>query len=751
MVENLKNQSRITILIAISIILAVLVVLTFWTTSTALEFSVSVLRQPDLFITNISASNPNPSFGETITISVEIKNEGSTSSAGFMVDLFDNPVVPLTPVPGTRGDLGTLRVSTLGMGESKVIEFTGISWPYQTGEVHDIWGGIDTDDEVNESDESNNTFGPAGILIKPFLVDLTILSITPSEFNPSIGDTVTVDVVVKNQGIGGAGSFDLDLFDSPVNTTPSIGDTGSLYSIVSGLAAGAQTTVSFQMIWQGAGDRYLFGVIDTKQLIQESSENNNIFGPSNIFIGKPEVEILSINPLEPNVVKGGSLSVDVTIKNTGLNHIPQNTYFSVDLFDQFSTTAPSVGDATPNSILIPKLDIGEITIVRFNLTNLQATGTHYLFAIADNNQRVNESDENNNVFGPVEVKVYDDKLGVINSWDSGSNNWSFDASKVTRGDYNGDGRDDIAFMYGYKTQRDVRVLVAKGKSDGTFAAPAPWWQAGAGNWDWNGSKLVSGDFNGDGKDDLSVLYGYKTQRDVKAFVLRSTGSSFRSPSVWWQAGAGNWDWNGSKLDVGDFNGDGKDDLVILYGYKTQRDVKAFVLRSTGNSFRSPAVWWQAGAGNWDWNGSKLSVGDYNGDGKDDLSILYGYKIQRDVRAFVLRSTGNSFRSPSAWWQAGAGNWDWKGSKFLSGDYNGDGDEDIAIFYGYGSSKVAVFVFLSNGSSRFASQGAWYASASGAWDWNRTKILSGDFDGNGIDNFAGVYKLENARIRLFMIR
>ena len=309
------------------------------------------------------------------------------------------------------------------------------------------------------------------------------------------------------------------------------------------------------------------------------------YGPFNI--SRPDLVIKSITRSKQNPTTGELISVDVVVKNQGTT---DTVAYNVILFND-PLLSPIVGDPGNIPPDISKGSIGLAAGVSETLTfsniSWPVIGQKDLYAIVDTANDIPESNENNNVFGPVEVKVYDDKLGVLNSWDSGSNNWSFDASKVTRGDYDGDGRDDIAFMYGYRTQRDVKVLVARGKSDGTFAAPAPWWQAGAGNWDWNGSKLVSGDFNGDGKDDLSVLYGYKTQRDVKAFVLRSTGNSFRSPAAWWQAGAGNWDWNGSKLDVGDFNGDGKDDLVILYGYKTQRDVKAFVLRSTGTSFNTP--------------------------------------------------------------------------------------------------------------------------------------------------------------------
>ena len=367
-------------------------------------------------------------------------------------------------------------------------------------------------------------------------------------------------------------------------------------------------------------------------------------------------------------------------------------------------------------------------------------GLYYVYIVASDGLTTSKRYSS----GPV-------KLNTQPTWDSGRNAWSWKASKFTSGDFNNDGIDDVAVLYGYRSNRDVKAFVFRGNGTGGFYPPQLWWQAGSGNWDWDGSKLVSGDFNGDGKDDLSVLYGYKTQRDVKAFVLKSTGSSFKSPASWWQAGAGNWDWNGSKLDVGDFNNDGKDDLVILYGYKTQRDVKAFVLRSTGNTFKSSAVWWQAGAGNWDWNGSKLSAGDYTGDGRDDLSILYGYKTQRNVKAFVLKSTGNSFKSPAAWWQAGAGNWDWNGSKVMSDDFNGAGAEDLAIFYKYGSTQAKLFTLPSNGINSFSSPRPLWSSGPKNWSGNASKVVAGDFNGTGQADMATLYNFGNDRSGLFITR
>ena len=116
------------------------------------------------------------------------------------------------------------------------------------------------------------------------------------------------------------------------------------------------------------------------------------------------------------------------------------------------------------------------------------------------------------------------------------------------------------------------------------------------NWfDWSAdpscieNRIVSGDFNGDGKDDISVIFCYPNN-DIKFFTFFSTGSGFVRY---------NWcDWNGSMICVGnrissgDYNYDGYDDISVIYSYNTGR-TKIFVFLSTGSSFVR-AEWY-------DWN------------------------------------------------------------------------------------------------------------------------------------------------------
>lgn len=142
------------------------------------------------------------------------------------------------------------------------------------------------------------------------------------------------------------------------------------------------------------------------------------------------------------------------------------------------------------------------------------------------------------------------------------------------------------------------------------------------------------------------------------------------------------------------------DVAVLYGYAHNRQVRAFVFLSNGNGFNPPQIWWDSGPGNWDWAGGMLESGDFNGDGLDDLAVLYGYVAERDVKAFVFPSTGNQFAGSEEWWHAGAGNWDISGTLLTSGNFNGDliggdfdgnGLDEFAVLYDYGGSRSGLIV------------------------------------------------------------
>ncbi|HEY3358725.1 MAG TPA: VCBS repeat-containing protein, partial [Polyangia bacterium] len=131
------------------------------------------------------------------------------------------------------------------------------------------------------------------------------------------------------------------------------------------------------------------------------------------------------------------------------------------------------------------------------------------------------------------------------------------------------------------------------------------------------TRVVPGDFNGDGKMDYACGYDYGSS-NAALFVWLSTETGF-SLQQWWLSGAGNFSWSacGGRFTAGDFNGDGKTDLACGYDYGSS-NAALFTFVSTGSSF-STQQWWLSGAGNFSWSacGGRFTAGDFNGDGKTD--------------------------------------------------------------------------------------------------------------------------------------
>ncbi|MEV0675214.1 trypsin-like serine protease [Actinosynnema sp. NPDC050436] len=235
------------------------------------------------------------------------------------------------------------------------------------------------------------------------------------------------------------------------------------------------------------------------------------------------------------------------------------------------------------------------------------------------------------------------------------------------GDFNGDGKDDIAaFQRG--ASADVWVALSTGSGFDT----ARWWHGyfAAGN-----EIPAVGDFDGDGKDDIAAF-----QRGASAdvWVALSTGSGFDT-ARWWHGYFA----AGSEVPaVGDFDGDGKDDIVT---FTRGPGAHVWVALSNGQGFGTAANWNDYFAV----NSEVPAVGDFNGDGRDDI-VTFQRGSSADV--WVALSTGTGFGTPQ-WWHGYFA----AGSEIPGvGDFDGDGMDDVVTFQRGQSADVWVAVSTRTG-------------------------------------------------------
>lgn len=371
---------------------------------------------------------------------------------------------------------------------------------------------------------------------------------------------------------------------------------------------------------------------------------------------------------------------------------------------------------------------------------------------------------------------------------------------LAAGDFNGDGKDDLAVgqpvepadALGGHVYVLYAWLVGSPTTASGFHAAQEWRQgpgsagdtANVGN--WFGSALAAGDFDGDGIQDLAIGAHTDTVLGVASaglvHVLYGSapfGLSTSRLQVWNQTDASpgiepleEGDYFGGTLAVGDFNGDGKDDLVIsawgedYTGAVNAGQVHVLYGTASGLSTAGRQLWRQGSGGligateDFDFFGSTLAAGDFNGDGYDELALGVGAEgldalSDAGVVQVIHGSPGGLVVTGNEVWTqetVGVGELvetgDEFGSALAAGDFDGDGRDDLAIgspgedFENTGVTEAGKLFVLKGSASGLSTTGAqqWFELFSGgdgvsSGDRYAHHLAAADFDGNGSADLA----------------
>ncbi len=213
------------------------------------------------------------------------------------------------------------------------------------------------------------------------------------------------------------------------------------------------------------------------------------------------------------------------------------------------------------------------------------------------------------------------------------------------------------------------------------------------------------DFDGDGRQDYSVLkFPTGPPSPIQYWNLNSTTGV--------EVGA---QWGDANTDFpvpGDYDGDGKDDLALYRsGASPGLQSTFYILRSSNNTGLFVA---------YGLNGDQAHCRDFDGDGKTDVAIFREGAAPGDPAYWWIKQSTTNTDRVDQFGVTGALNNSTLDAP-VSGDYDGDGKFDLAVYrFGISPTNHYIIKRSSDGTVQFLPFG----------NFNTDYIVPGDYDGDG---------------------
>ncbi len=298
---------------------------------------------------------------------------------------------------------------------------------------------------------------------------------------------------------------------------------------------------------------------------------------------------------------------------------------------------------------------------------------------------------------------------------------------IAIGDYDGDGALDIAINMRTNSEHAVGsnteiTRFAFGAADGTFTRLEDVIRIGEADSSRRGHVSVSANLNGDAMDDYAIAGG----------SIHAYGGNSESPTPLFTSP----EYGGSPLRALDVDNDGFDDLItIITGgsiqdlfslYRNNGDGTFGAVESIGSRLDAEAQTLGIGVP------IHFAMGDFVGDTKADLLTIVNFETGIGLAVFPGNGNG-TFGYPTLVQRlpddlfSGGNAFDLENKDIAFGDFDGDGDNDIAIT----STTNVLHVMLNQGDGTFvAGQRVLVGTSS-------IHVHAADFDNDGILDLASL--------------
>jgi hypothetical protein len=310
-------------------------------------------------------------------------------------------------------------------------------------------------------------------------------------------------------------------------------------------------------------------------------------------------------------------------------------------------------------------------------------------------------------------------------------------------DFNGDGRGDVLALFDYGNG-STGLWVFPGAPNQPNGQPGQIgayeaWETAPGSYWISATKNVAGDFNGDGRTDIMSLYDYGNGA-AGLFIIPGTGGSGPNATDGyrvWYVSPGNFWLSDVKVAAGDVNGDGKDDLIAVYHYP-DNSMGVWVFPGTasvGDGSSEPYESWHSIRNWYQSSEGEFTAGDINGDGRDELVGLSDYANSLAI-LWVWSSHPSGPGEPyQIYWDP---NWEpnvGQRAQLTTFNQNNDGMDDIAVV-----SNAEIRIFNGTDKQVTGYSTPWVVPLEYPTDnavLTRSVITSADIDGDGEGELIGM--------------
>jgi RHS repeat-associated protein len=287
--------------------------------------------------------------------------------------------------------------------------------------------------------------------------DLLITTLALNPVSPNTNSELTPRVTVKNQGVATVTdklirfAVWLDLDKLPNYKTPyMVFDEISIT-----LAPGESKTYPVDsMNTDRVGSHSLWAIVDQGNVLGESNENNNAAGPFNFTVaaagtatptptpspsatqtpvpttsptpaatplvtptpissptpapspaGGPDLTITNSVPSKTNPAVGESISLTTYIKNQGTTALTSSNYIYTGYYYDRATAPTTSTSYNSQSVLIQAINPGVTATTTKSSIAFFTAGQHNIWVLVDRNGSITETNETNNVYGPITITV----------------------------------------------------------------------------------------------------------------------------------------------------------------------------------------------------------------------------------------------------------------------------------------------------------------------------------------------------------